>query len=57
MAHRNPQKGGVKKKSNRMKPFARLGLGPDQTALNLRNFYDPIVNRKMKEILKQNNRL
>lgn len=49
MAHKNPQKGGVKK--SRLKSFTKLPQEP-----TFINYYDPLINRKIKEILKAKNR-
>lgn len=55
MAHKTPYRGGVKKKSNRLKSFVNLNESAQKT-LPIRDYYDPLINRRVKEILNEKNR-
>lgn len=52
MAHKNPKKGGIKKIS-RLKSFAK----PHPAKQEFRTtYFDPFINRRVKEILEEKNR-
>lgn len=55
MAHKTPYRGGVKKKSNRLKSFVNLNESA-QKIFPLTAYYDPLINKKIKEILNEKNR-